>query len=264
MSFWKARKITALLANIGSVSILLAFSPVCLAQSGGSGGSGGAPTSSSPDISGAEVQSSELVSKSSEMPKFQGFEGLNVTTFLGNSGNYLYPRDASGANRSIMQTRSSSSSRTQRTSSGASMGSSGNTRTTGSRTTSRSGGMGNRNTSNMGMRGGMGGMGRAGGANSNTVQAVTTLGYSLNEFSAANLPTTAATRAPQIESRINSSRVQPVVPVTVEIKDKTAVLRGVVKNEHDRRLLEQFVKLEPGIVKVQNELLCSIDEKKEE
>ena len=71
-------------------------------------------------------------------------------------------------------------------------------------------------------------------------------------------------RVPQIESRINSSRVQPVVPVTVEIKDKTAVLRGVVKNEHDRRLLEQFVKLEPGIVKVQNELLCSIDEKKEE
>ena len=258
MSFWKARKITVSLAIISSVSVLLAFSSVCLAQSGGSGG--GSPTSSSPDISGAEVQSSELVSKSSEMPKFAGFEGLNVTAFLGNSGNYLYPRDASGASRSIMQSRSSSTSRGQRTSSGASVGSSGNTRTTGSRTTSRTGGMGNRNASNMGMRGGMG---RTGGANSNTVQAATSLGYSLNEFSATN-PSTVAMRAPQIESRINSSRVQPVIPVTVEIKDKTAVLRGVVKNEHDRRLLEQFVKLEPGIVKVQNELLCSIDEKKDE
>ena len=255
MSFLKARNITAKLAIASSVSVLLVFSSVCFAQSSGG--------SSSPDISGADVQSSELVSKSSEMPKFAGFEGLNVTAFLGNSGNYLYPRDASGANRSIMQSRSSSSSRGQRTSSGASVGSSGNTRTTGSRTASRSSGMGNRNTANMGMRGGMGGMGRAGGTNSNTVQTVTTLGYSLNEFSAAN-PSTVAMRVPQIESRINSSRVQPVVPVTVEIKDKTAVLRGVVKNEHDRRLLEQFVKLEPGIVKVQNELLCSIDEKKEE
>ena len=258
MSFWRAKKATVLLANTCGVAMLFIFASVCHGQGSGGGGES-SPVSSTPGISGADVQSSELVSKSGEMPKFGGFQGLNVSSFLGNNGNYLLPRDASGANRSITQTRSSSSSRNQtRTSSGATLGSSsGNTRTTGSRTASRSG---NRNTSNMGMRGGMGGMGRTGGAGSNTVQAATSLGYSLNEFSETLLPM-AGVRAPKIESRINSSRVQPVIPVTVEIKERTAILRGVVKNEHDRRLLEQFVKLEPGIVNVQNELLCSIEDK---
>ncbi len=98
-------------------------------------------------------------------------------------------------------------------------------------------------------------MGGLGGTSSNTVQSVTSLGYSLGNTSRSAEPV----RAPVIENRINTSKVKPLVPVTVEIKDSTAILRGVVKNDHERNLLEQFVKLEPGIHKVQNELLCPLE-----
>ena len=97
-------------------------------------------------------------------------------------------------------------------------------------------------------------MGGLGGTNTNTVRSVTSLGYSLSETAEATRPSEAA-RVSQIENRINNNgRITVLVPITVEMENSTVILRGVVKNEHDRKLLEQLVKLEPGISKVQNEL----------
>jgi len=38
----------------------------------------------------------------------------------------------------------------------------------------------------------------------------------------------------------------------VTIEGETAVLRGVVATEHDRRIAEQVARLEPGIRRVEN------------
>ena len=112
--------------------------------------------------------------------------------------------------------------------------------------------MRNRNTTNM--MGNMGRMGGLSGANTNTVRSVTSLGYSLSETVETVRPTEAV-RISKIENRINNnSRIAALVPITVEMENSTVILRGVVKNEHERKLLEQFVKLEPGIHRVQNEL----------
>lgn len=43
-------------------------------------------------------------------------------------------------------------------------------------------------------------------------------------------------------------------PLSVELQDRTAILRGVVATDHDRALAEQLTLLEPGISQVQNEL----------
>jgi osmotically-inducible protein OsmY len=45
------------------------------------------------------------------------------------------------------------------------------------------------------------------------------------------------------------------LPVAVSVQGQTATLRGEVATEHDRVLAEQLVRLEPGIWKVQNELV---------
>lgn len=100
-----------------------------------------------------------------------------------------------------------------------------------------------------------------GGTNSNYLQSLSA--FSRDDFS-GNESTTKAkqeaqtrTRISQLEKRINRSKIQPLIPISVEITDSTAVLRGVVKNEYQRRLAEQYVRLEPGILTVQNELVCS-------
>jgi hypothetical protein len=43
-------------------------------------------------------------------------------------------------------------------------------------------------------------------------------------------------------------------PIQVEMQGRTAILRGVVTTEHDRGLVEQVVRLEPGIEAVKNDL----------
>ncbi len=40
----------------------------------------------------------------------------------------------------------------------------------------------------------------------------------------------------------------------VEIRDGTAILRGVIATDHDRRVAERIVRLEPGVWRVKNEL----------
>ena len=205
-----------------------------------SGGTGGGTSSPITDqgIAGSDVQMSELSSQASNMPRFSGFERLDRTIpFLGNSGTYYPPRSSAG-------TRLSSGTQA----------SSGNTRTTttGSRTTRTASTARNRTTT--GMMGNMGRTGGLGGTNTNTVRSVTSLGYSFNETTATLRPEQTV-RVSQIENRIkNNHRINAIAPITVEIENTTAVLRGIVENEHQRKLLEQFVKLEPGIYRVQNEL----------
>jgi len=210
---------------------------------GGGGGGGGSPITSDPGISGLSVQSSELTSKADQMPRFSGFRSLDANFFLGKTDAYFPARSSAGV--------------IQRTGTGGSTGrgsqqSSGNTRamTTGSRATGTAN-MRNRNMSNM--MGNMGRMGGLGGMNTNTVRSVTSLGHSFSETDTAR-PTEAA-RISRLENRINkSSKITPLAPITVELNNSTAILRGAVENEHQRKLLEQLVKLEPGISKVQNEL----------
>ncbi|MCL2304108.1 MAG: BON domain-containing protein [Planctomycetaceae bacterium] len=208
---------------------------------GGGGSSGtGDPTTTSPGISGQSIQTSELMSKSDEMPRFSGFRSLNQTTFLGNSGTYYPPRASTG----------------EKLSSGTQRSSSGNTRTTttGART-SRTAASTTRNRNTSSLMNSLGRIGGFGGTNTNTVRSVTSLGYSLQETRETARPTDMV-RSTQLENRINNNgKVKPVSPVTVEIDGITAILRGTVKNEHERKLLEQFVKLEPGIAKVKNELI---------
>lgn len=50
------------------------------------------------------------------------------------------------------------------------------------------------------------------------------------------------------------ARIPSRGPLTVELQDRTATLRGVVATAHDRALAEQLALLEPGISQVQNEL----------
>ncbi len=56
------------------------------------------------------------------------------------------------------------------------------------------------------------------------------------------------------KSLAQAMRLAPGAPVEVTVQAGTAVLRGVVATPHDRALAEQLVLLEPGIVRVTNEL----------
>lgn len=51
-----------------------------------------------------------------------------------------------------------------------------------------------------------------------------------------------------------SSRIQQVTPIEVELRGRTAILRGTVATAHDRDLARLAVLLEPGISQVRNEL----------
>jgi len=62
--------------------------------------------------------------------------------------------------------------------------------------------------------------------------------------------------APALTARLErTSRIRFQSPVAVTLREGTAILQGVVGSEHDRELAEQLVRLEPGVLQVQNELL---------
>ena len=51
--------------------------------------------------------------------------------------------------------------------------------------------------------------------------------------------------------------IQTQIPIRVQLQGRTAILRGVVSTEHDRRLAEQMIRLEPGIELVKNEIVVA-------
>ena len=53
-------------------------------------------------------------------------------------------------------------------------------------------------------------------------------------------------------------KFQAQAPIQVEVRGRTAILRGVVTTEHDRVLAEQMARLEPGIEAVKNEVVVAV------
>ena len=50
-------------------------------------------------------------------------------------------------------------------------------------------------------------------------------------------------------------RILAVWPIRVTVENETAILHGRVATDRDRRLAEAYVRLEPGIWAVRNELI---------
>ena len=51
------------------------------------------------------------------------------------------------------------------------------------------------------------------------------------------------------------ARTGATAPIGLQVRNGTATLQGVVASEHDRRLAEQLVQLQPGIQRVRNEVV---------
>lgn len=51
-----------------------------------------------------------------------------------------------------------------------------------------------------------------------------------------------------------SPRIERLSPIQVQVAGGRAVLRGAVASQYDRRVAEQVVRMQPGIVEVQNDL----------
>ena len=191
--------------------------------SGATSGSSGSP----PDraITGTSIQATSFQSASSSMPSFKAMNTLsnmgNTEMFGGGAPVSNFADRASSSSRSTTSTRSTS-------------------RTT-SRSTNRNMTM-NRNTMN---RGGM-------GANSTTIQSVTsfdasTMGMPSRSVGTGNL------RVAGLENHINA-RFNPAQPISIEAAGSTVTIRGTVHSEQQRRVMEQAIRMEPGISRVKNEL----------
>jgi hypothetical protein len=68
----------------------------------------------------------------------------------------------------------------------------------------------------------------------------------------------AASLNTKLSTRLSSSPALRLgTPVQVSLENGTAVLRGTTRSEHERRLLEQLLLLEPGVRDVDNQLTVS-------
>jgi osmotically-inducible protein OsmY len=105
-----------------------------------------------------------------------------------------------------------------------------------------------RNNRNQQGQGGQNGQGRNNRTQERTVRTVLRLGF---VPARPTQPVIASTVAKRLA---NSRGVNAMSPVTVTMNDQTAVLQGVVPTEHARTIAEQLALLEPGVVRVQNEL----------
>ena len=70
-------------------------------------------------------------------------------------------------------------------------------------------------------------------------------------------PTTEAVRRSLADRVIRLGQIQTRSPLDVSVQGATATLRGSVATDRDRILAEQMVRLEPGVWKVQNELVVA-------
>ncbi|MFH1264503.1 MAG: BON domain-containing protein [Planctomycetota bacterium] len=83
------------------------------------------------------------------------------------------------------------------------------------------------------------------------IRAKIRLGFSVPRPNPAQLALKSSNLATQLEK---SSWLQTQSPVEVSIESGTAILRGVVATDHDRRLAERMARLQPGIRQVENQL----------
>lgn len=113
--------------------------------------------------------------------------------------------------------------------------------------------------------GGLGGMNRnraGGGMNNmnsmngnsqteNKVRAVVRLGFDAPATDAAQTKT-------QISARVGRmSLPDRMKQVQIEMEGRTAILRGNVPSESDKRMMERLLSLEPGVSKIRNEITIS-------
>lgn len=97
--------------------------------------------------------------------------------------------------------------------------------------------------------GGQAGRGGGGGRTTRTeVRTSLRLGFR------PSLPTTVQRGSRLVERLTTSPRIRSRSPMEVVVQEQTAILRGAVATDHDRRLAERLAMLEPGIRRVQNEL----------
>lgn len=110
------------------------------------------------------------------------------------------------------------------------------------------GGLNNRNNMN---RNNQRGGGQGNNANNKTVRAVVSVGFDRPE-----LPSTGpGSTSEAIQSHFTRMSVPARLKnVQVEMQGRTAILRGQVTNESEKRLAEKLLALEPGVDSVQNEL----------
>jgi len=83
------------------------------------------------------------------------------------------------------------------------------------------------------------------------IRAKIRLGFSVPRLSPTQLAVKSSNLATQLEK---SSWLKTQSPVEVSIESGTAILRGVVATDHDRRLAERMARLQPGIRQVENQL----------
>ncbi len=69
------------------------------------------------------------------------------------------------------------------------------------------------------------------------------------------LPTSLPERSePALSARLRRALNESNPSIAVSMRGETAILRGVVADEHQRGLAERLIALEPGVLQVQNEL----------
>ena len=91
-------------------------------------------------------------------------------------------------------------------------------------------------------------MGQQGGQAATRVPATLKVAFEVPPPNAARISTQLARRLAETRS------IRSLTPIRVELRGRTAILRGQVASEHDRGLAEQMARLEAGIAEVYNEI----------
>ena len=129
------------------------------------------------------------------------------------------------------------------------IGSSSNGTTSGQRSSTRSSysSSGSRNTSNRSAGQQYGG--RSGSMNRNTqVQPVYTLGFTAPKRDAGTVSVT-------LDSRLsNVARNNRLNAMQINVSEGIATVRGTVASEHDRKVVENMIRLQPGVTEIRNEI----------
>lgn len=87
--------------------------------------------------------------------------------------------------------------------------------------------------------------------NSNAIRTTLRVAFDCPQPAPDRISTSLARRLAELPANQNRS------PIQVQVRGRTAILRGEVSTEHDRAIMEQVVRLEPGIEAVKNEIVVA-------
>ena len=123
----------------------------------------------------------------------------------------------------------------------------GNRNTAGTRTTTMSSGSRNRANTATNRAGQMGG-GNMSGRNSTQVQPVITLGFTAPARNFAGISDVLSQRVDRVEQTGRLGAVR------IELANGVTVVRGTVASEHDKKVTENMVRLQPGVSAIDNDI----------